>query len=611
VSSTWAQAKFTAYISPGTIGKDETAELKLLVENAATVQKIIPPSLQQFIIISGPNQETGMETIAGITRQYTGLTYILKPKEKGEFVIAAATAVADGITIKSNPLKLKVINGAAGNGPATPNNGFMNFDEAAKRSSFNDFIIRKGDNIADKISKNIFVKVYADKTSCYVGEPLVVTYKLYTRLKSESNIVKNPSFNGFSVIDMLRTANISSLVETLDGREYNVYTLRKAQLYPLQAGEVQLEAASVENEINFIKEAYVQQHPNDFLSDFGGMALPAEAFVTQKVTLQSKPLSIYVKPLPEKGRPASFSGAVGNFTMQASASQPQLTTDDAGRLVLQLQGEGNLLLINAPEINWPKAIEVFEPGTREEVEKRTVPVSGRKTFFYNFVIGDTGRYTLPAIEFSYFDTHIAAYKTLLTQPINLTVTKGTGKPPVLAKGFIQPIKTSKEKFFEVLFTKRWLLIAPLVALMLTGLFIWVKIDKNKKQLLQTSMPQALNEGDDDIVEKEAKLPLAASRALLQTDSGDARQFYATLDKELKTFLAQRLQLAPQTIQLKEIAAGIALQNFGEDDKKAIVQLLDEIALQLYTPFADESRVPYFYKKAEAVVHLFQPPPTQA
>jgi hypothetical protein len=69
--------------------------------------------------------------------------------------------------------------------------------------SFNDFIIRKGENITEKINKNIFIRVNVSQSSCYVGEPIVVTYKLYTRLKSESSITKNPSFNGFSVIDLL------------------------------------------------------------------------------------------------------------------------------------------------------------------------------------------------------------------------------------------------------------------------------------------------------------------------------------------------------------------------------------------------------------------------
>ena len=95
-----AQAAFTATISPGAIGKNETAELRLMVENARQVDQIIPPSLKNFNIISGPNQESGMESVNGVTRQYIGLTFLLQPKAKGKFVIESTTAKADGKTLR-------------------------------------------------------------------------------------------------------------------------------------------------------------------------------------------------------------------------------------------------------------------------------------------------------------------------------------------------------------------------------------------------------------------------------------------------------------------------------------------------------------------------------
>src|SRR5436190_5878290 len=175
-----AQVKFTAKISPAIIGKDETAELKLLVENATDVQQINPPALDNFIIVSGPNQESGMESINGNTTQYTGITFILRPKSKGDFTIASTTASADGKILKSNAVKIKVVNEPTGNSISSnsPFSGLTNFDEpAARRGNYNDYILKKGENITDKINKNIFIRVDASKTSCYVGEPIMVTYK--------------------------------------------------------------------------------------------------------------------------------------------------------------------------------------------------------------------------------------------------------------------------------------------------------------------------------------------------------------------------------------------------------------------------------------------------
>ena len=200
-----AQARFTATISPATIGKNETAELRLMIENARQVEQIIPPSLKDFIIISGPNQESGMETTNGVTKQYIGITYQLQPKAKGNFAIAAATATADGKTLKSNQVTIQVTNASTTtnqNNNSSPFAGLSFFDEQVQQTNNRDFILKKGENIPAKIDKNIFIRVEANKTSCYIGEPIVVTYKLFTRLKSESNIVKNPSFNGFSVLTL-------------------------------------------------------------------------------------------------------------------------------------------------------------------------------------------------------------------------------------------------------------------------------------------------------------------------------------------------------------------------------------------------------------------------
>jgi hypothetical protein len=117
-TTSFAQVSFTASVSPRVIGKDETTELKLMVENATQVDQITPPSLKNFIVISGPNQESRMESINGVTRQYIGITYILRPRAKGKFTIGAAIAKADGKRLRSNTVRLEVTNTSTGNSSA-------------------------------------------------------------------------------------------------------------------------------------------------------------------------------------------------------------------------------------------------------------------------------------------------------------------------------------------------------------------------------------------------------------------------------------------------------------------------------------------------------------
>jgi len=604
-----AQVGFTATISPGTIGKNETAELKLMVDNARQVDQIVPPSFKDFNVLSGPNQESGMESINGVTRQYMGITYLLKPKSTGKFTLGIAIAKADGKTLKSNLVTLVVTKRASGNNQnnsASGLGGFSPFPEPVVQSSFDDFIIKKGENIAEKVSKNIFIKVDVSKSSCYVGEPVTVTYKLYTRLKSESSITKNPSFNGFSVIDLLPPGNNYYSTEKLNGREYNVYTLRKSQLYPLQAGPVELEIAEVENNIHFIKEEYLNRQRNgvdDMFRDFTQTTIPAEGIQDEKVTLQSKQALIIVKPLPEKDQPNAFKGSVGDFSIEAAMEKNSFTTDDAGKLSIVIIGQGNMSMIIAPDINWPEGIETYESRSSEQLDKTAVPVSGRKFFEFPFTAAQPGNYTIPAIAFSFFNVKEGRYQTVNTKPFSLIVTKGVGKKPVILN--TPPEKAGQEAFFDILFTNRWLIVIPVAVLILTGLFVWVRKDK-KKNLAETIIEKKASKVFPPEGKELTDVPVNPFIVTEEKLVGhDTRGFYEALNIELRKFLSDQLQIPLATINKKRIAEEADKKGVSLHTCLQIQHLLDDLELQLYTPFATENKMQDMYNDADAIVHALR------
>lgn len=592
-----AQLQFTATVSSTVVGKNESFELKLLVENAGSVEQISPPSLNNFHIISGPNQESGMESINGHTKQYIGITYVLQPKGSGNLTIGAAEARADGKVLKSNTLSVRVTNQAVTNSQHninSPFSGLSPFDEPAPSPQIEDYILKKGERLYDKINKNIFIRIETDKTACYVGEPLVVTYKLYTRLKSESNMIKNPSFNGFSVIDLLPPGNISPTIEKYEGRKYNVYVLRRAQLYPLQPGETELETAEVENNIHFIKQEYLDQQ-NNLFGGFFQPAVPPEAFVNQKVTLQSRPLMIHVNPLPP-GKPVSFNGAVGVFTVSAGLEKNKFSTDDAGRLKLEIKGMGNLTLIPAPEILWPDGIEGYEPDTKDDLNKFHVPVTGSKTIEYPFTVTKEGKYVLPPLEFSFFDAHTGKYRVINTAPINMTIVKGNGKVETIAHNVEQ--RSTGQKFFDTVFHNRWMVILPIVILVLMGVWLWSRKER-KGRAVAPAAPE--------LVKQETATPVTGTRnpgteepfagTKTKLEQQDITGFYNTLNSELKVFLASELDLPPATIDKKGIAEALDAAGIPLGTSLNIQALIDDIEWQLYTPFADGSRMQDLYERA--------------
>lgn len=601
-----AQVRFTASASPAKIGKDDYTELQFTVENAKEVQQILPPSLKDFIIISGPNQSSGFSSVNGAVKQYIAVSYTIKPKATGTFIIASAQAKADGINLKSNPVRVEVSAASAGTGnrgnnSAMPFAGFDPFEENRPSIVYSESVLRRGENAIEKIKQNIIVKAIADKTSCYVGEPVVVTYKLYTRLKSESNLTKNPSFNGFSVIDLMQPDNLHYTREQLNGKEFNVYTIRKSQLYPLQSGTLALESAVIDNNVHFIKEAYANKQFNAYgnrYDVFSETMLPPEAMEDHKVTLESKPISISVKPLPENNKPVNFKGAVGRFEIKSTIENETFTTDDVGKYLVLIEGQGNLQMVNTPDIIWPKELEVFEPKLTEDLNKLNVPVSGKKLIEFPFIITVPGNYTIPAITFDFFDPASGKYRSAVTRPVNFTVKKGTGK------ALNNPVsENSKEKFLNKLFYNRWILVSVIASLIIAGLLYWLfrEIKRDKKNVdLSNAVPAAPEPKKIIEIEDAASLLKGTEEYLIQNNS---KAFYDSLNSCLKNYLTNWLQLPSESLNKKNIAEQLDRKVVATETAIRFQQLLDEVEWQLYTPIADEDKMPVIFENARELLEV--------
>ena len=617
----FAQANFTAECPQKKIGKNDYLQVEFKVDHASNVQSINPPSFKNFSIVSGPNQESGMTSINGKVDQYVSISFILKPNSPGTYTIGPASAKADGKDFQSNSLNIEVTNSSATSSSA-PNNaanllsGFggkspfanlnLDFPEQPQTHQYDDYILKKGENVTDKVKKNLFIKLDVSKTNCYVGEPIVASYKLYTRLRSESTITDAPSFNGFSVSEMELNNNNSSGTEKYNGRDYNVYTLRKVQLYPLQAGTITLDPIIADNKVSFIKAEYAGAQSGDMFFDmmqnFADANSPRDAIVEQHVTLQSKPVEITVKPLPDENKPADFKGSVGNFIIQSSLQKDNITTDDAGNLKIIISGTGNIQLLNAPKINWPQGIDGYDAKITDNVDKLSVPMKGVKIFTYPFTVSKPGTYTIPANSFSYFDPAAAAYKTLFTQPLVVTVTKGKGIPN--NPYFKNKVVETPSSFVGLLEKNIIYLIIGFVSL--AGLIFWIfqTNTSKKKSALTKAVP---TEASGDAVPKEEpefvipERPLEAAHQKLAEENSSA--FYSILDISLKKYLSAKFKVPAEELNKKRITEELDKSNVGLGTSLRLTSLIDNIELNLYAPPSNVNHLKEVYEKASEVVSL--------
>jgi len=609
-----AQARFTAVCPHKKIGKNDYLQVQFKVENATNVETIIPPPFKNFSVVSGPNQESGMSNINGKVNQYVSISYFLKPNSTGNFTIAAATAKADDKEFHSDPLNIEVTNASSsgtGNNPAASLSPFgnMNFDFPSEPSvhRFDDYILKKGENINDKVQKNLFIKLNVSRTDCFVGEPIIAAYKLYTRLRSETTVTNAPSFNGFSLSELDVNDRNSAGIEKYNGREYNVYTLRKVQLYPLQPGTIRLDPVEADNKVTFIKSEYAGTQRGDMfydmLQNFADATTPQEAVIEQHVTLQSKPVEITVKPLPVQDMPLDFKGAVGNFTVQSSFQKNNITTDDAGNLKIVIGGTGNIQLINAPKINWPEGIDGYDAKITDDINKFSVPMKGNKTFIYPFTVANAGTYTIPPISFSFFDPALSSYKTFHTEPLVITVSKGTGNPnnPYFKKDIVQrPGETSVLSRYGLYFAAGLLLLAGIIFLIFQKKYT----SRKKNGHLQTQSGDKSPEEDMIKTEPEFVIPgnpLKEAHEKLMEENGFA--FYSVLDASFKKYLSVKFKVPAEELTKKRLNEELDKCNVGLGTSLLLSSLIEEVELNLYAPPSNAIHLKEVYEKASEVVSL--------
>ena len=573
----WAQVHFSAQASMKEMGKSEYVEVQFIIENAKQIQSLEPPDFPDFTVVQGPSQSTGMSIINGAMSEYRGISFVLQPKKTGTLTIKAATASIDGQIMHTTPLQIKVSDQPVqGNGSPPAFNPLPDPSWPTAQPPVDmDELVKPGENLADKIKKNFFIKVDVSKTDCYLGEPIVATYKLYSRLRSESRVTRHPSLNGFSVYDMIDPADDRVSTERINGKDYAVHIIRKTQLIPLQAGDVVLDPVELDNNIYFIKaEKNVTKTQDQGMSGLLDRLFEPEANgtpFTQHVVLESKPLTIHVRPLPEAGKPADFNGAVGKYTIQASLSTHKVDTGDAAILTVVVKGKGNLPVINAPAVNWPSGMESYDVSSKENIDKATAPLAGLKTFTYNFLCNKTGQFQLPPVKMSYFDPASQNYKTIESDPLQITASPSIKKKPVPAADLVTSPAPNNQMSYV------WAVGAAL----LLAVLVLLAYGRKKRQVRQKAALAKLAEQ-----ERLKKIPVKTD-PLLETrelmEAGDFGKFYSSVNRAVWKSISDKLQLPASDLNKLNIAAGLRNRGWRDEEIIHLKNLLNECEMKLYTP----------------------------
>jgi len=658
----FGQVKFTTVVSSQEMGTGDYLQVEFVVENARQIDALNPPDFPGFRVAQGPIQSSGMSVINGNTSQYKGLSFVLQPTRTGKFTIAGASAVVDGQRMRSNTVTITVhaggsgsAQGSQGGGGNMPGNPMLQmqpfgpdpFGPPARDEVDRDYVLKPGENVKDKIRKNLFVKVQVDRNTCYVGEPIVATYKLYSRLSSESRVTKRPYLNGFSVYDMVDPGSDPVSVEKLNGKSYTVHIIRKTQLIPLQPGSIDLDPVEVENTVHFVKGGGRQEPRHtgnairDLLDQLTGEQ-EAGPEISENVTLDTKPLTITVKPLPDENKPANYNGAVGSFSVEASLADKNVAAQDEATLHVVVKGKGNLPVINAPTVDWPAGIEAFDPTAKEDVNKTVVPMSGTKSFDYVFTAKTPGHYTIPAVNFSWFDPSSQTYKTAGSEPLELQVAPLAGKPRSSAHPDLTVAAPSTGERLQqfILDHLVWLL----TGLLLFGVIVFFYLRRQNpplkrdggnagdeetkaakepgirnqsagrsnapiaQQWQESSTAQHYGPGQTDLsgASSAAYLPVSAPvDPLLEArsffDNGDYKAFYREINRAVWKAIGKKLELPSSELNKQNCVRLLQLRGWDAPSILSLENILNECEMSLYTPNYDTYNMQQLLRQADQVM----------
>lgn len=426
-------------------------QVQYIIIDPSGLAGLSEPAFRDFTLVSGPNHYKGKTIVNDKLQEIENITYTLVPLKTGNLTVPGLRASFEyGPVQESEDVMITVI--------PKPKLSFL------ARSSYTDAALYAPSSRSDLdklVNENIFIKTEVSKKNCYVGEPVIASFKLYSRLQSTSELVRVPGLYGFSVIDILDIKESHQDVETIDGKVYNTSILRKVQLYPELPGQLVIDEMVVKNEIEF----------DDSLDNDKKTLIQKE--------LRSRPVVVTVKPLPGK-HPDNYSGAVGNFSISSRLVNDQLSVNEQGKLELTVTGSGNFIQLGEPVIQWPEGIEVFDPVIRDELNTSSVPASGSRTYVYGFSSDSVAHYAIPAVSFSYFDPAKDSFQKISTRDLPFhIVNAATSK--ILDNRSARPGSTPG----------KGLLVGIILAVL--GFLILILVRKKKKYIPQPIVPAKVEE----------------------------------------------------------------------------------------------------------------------
>ena len=539
-----AQVNFEASVSKSKLALNERLRIDFVMNQNG--DNFSPPEFENFQIIGGPNQSIKTSYVNGERKFSKTYSYFLKPLKKGKLSINQASIEIDGEIYKS--LQIEVLITDSVKQPSDSTTQYYNDDDIELRA-----LISKG--------------------SPYLNEPITVVYKLYYKAPiniSDARETETPKFKDFWS-QTIKIPQLKVTREIYKGQNYNVVEWRKVVLYPQKIGELEISPLS----LNLVLDV-----PTDKRDFFGNVIYDQTSQI-----ISTGMRRIIVKDLPQIGKPASFSGAVGNFEFDIILNKNSLRATESFQAELKVKGNGNLKLFDLPDILVPNSMELFEPEREELISTNLSGMSGSVSKFFTVIPRFQGNFPIEEVEFSYFDPDTEKYKVLKSPRLTIDVYDG----PVISNTnnnnsniitsndsfrFIKLNGNLREVKNDVFFQSQFFYtLATTPFILLLSFLLFTAYKRNKK------------ESSSELIRiEERKIHKMIDSA--KESIGDKILFYDKIEKAIIKSLIVKFSIRMEALNKEKIQQIGQEKGLTKDDVLLIIKLIENCEKAKYSRSSD-------------------------
>lgn len=559
------------------------------IETCNEIQASGRPQTSNQSSISIINGNVTKNHIYTETRQF-------RATKKGTFPVPIASVKIDGKTYKSKAINLEVVDNT------TAANAAQQTQQQMRQQSQNNYSGQQStpnEPKPENASSDVFAKVFVNKSTAYIGEPILATIKLYTNKEIAGiNDHALPDFNGFYKRILEQPQKLEYQDETINGQQYYSILFQRVVIYPQKDGKLTITPFKVDCEVIM------------GITSGGFWGFPQRQI--DRRVIESKPVTITVKPFPA-GKSADFTGAVGKFTMSAKTDVTTIPANEAFSLKVVIKGEGNFSLLTKPNITFPQDFEVYDPKVIDNFSTTATGDKGSKTFEYVILPRREGNFTIPSVSMQYFNAETKSYQTIKTDEIQISVTKGTNSGGGVVSNYTQTTKEDVQFGNDIHFIKTgdlnlqsnntyfykstlyWIFNA--IIALATILFILLK----RKQIeLRSDVSGMRKRGAN----KESQKRLKTAHKYLE--SNEDTLFYDEVAKALWGYVADKFTIEQVDLTTDKIKEKLLEQHkIDEQSIDKLIQILQRCEFARFAPSDDTKGKEELFSEASDIIQEFE------